>query len=101
MSKLGSLRVKEYKVVKYKESYIKAILLGQSKISPNRFTKFLNRYAKDDWSTKSIDKSIDSVCLLFSREIYIVVLERDIDVSKITTLKEEAPLITDEWESIP
>jgi len=99
MSKLGSLRVKEYKVVKYKESYIKAILLGQSKISPNRFTKFLNKYAKDSWSTKSIDKSIDSVCLLFSREIYIVVLERDIRETPI--VKEEAPLITDEWESIP
>ena len=90
MLKLGSLRVKEYKVVKYKESFIKAILLGQSKISPKRFTKFLNRYADDGWSAKTIDKSIDSILLLFSREIYIVVLERDIT----------AP-INDKWEVIP
>ena len=89
--------MKEYKVVKYKESFIKAILLGQSKISPNRFTKFLNKYASDGWTAINTDKSIDSILLLFSREIYIVVLARD---AKAHIIKEVAP-INDEWEAIP
>jgi len=69
--------VKEYKVVKYKESFIKAILLGQSKISPKRFSKFLNRYADEGWSAMHTDKSIDSILLLFSRESYIIIFQRD------------------------
>ena len=68
---------KEYKVVKYKENFIKAILFGQAKISPRKLTKFLNRHCEGGWSAKSIDKGVDSVFLLFSRENYVVVFEKD------------------------
>ena len=68
---------KEYRVVKYKENMIKAILFGQAKVSPKRFSKFLNDFSDDGWSAVSIDRSIDSVFLLFSRENYVVVLERE------------------------
>ena len=87
--------MKEYKVVKYKESFIKAILFGQSKISPKRFTKFLNKYRDEGWSAINIDKGIDTILLLFSRENYIVVLERD---NKVSTTKKDLPLIDDEWK---
>jgi hypothetical protein len=69
--------VKEYKVVKYKENIIKAVLFGQAKVSPRGFTKFLNRHSREGWSAISIDKSVDSVFLLFSRENYVIVLEKE------------------------
>ncbi|MEA2028515.1 MAG: DUF4177 domain-containing protein [Campylobacterota bacterium] len=72
---------KEYRVVKYKENMIKAILFGQAKVSPKRFTKFLNNFSDEGWSAISIDRSVDSVFLLFSRENYVIVLERDTSAS--------------------
>jgi|GEM_PF-1501182 len=68
---------KEYRVVKYKENMIKAILFGQAKVSPKRFTKFLNNFSYEGWSAVSIDRSVESVFLLFSRENYVIVLERE------------------------
>jgi len=69
--------VKEYKVVKYRENILKAILFGQARVSPRAFTRFLNRHSREGWSAITIDRSVEGVFLLFSRENYVVVLERD------------------------
>lgn len=76
---------KEYKVVKYKENFIKAILFGQAKISPRKLTKFLNRHSADGWSALTINKSVDSVFFLFSRENYVIVFEKEKSSKSIQT----------------
>ncbi|MBN2824297.1 MAG: DUF4177 domain-containing protein [Campylobacterales bacterium] len=68
---------KEYKVVKYKENILKAILFGQARVSPRGFTKFLNRHSKEGWGAVTIDRSVESVFWLFSRENYVIVFEKE------------------------
>jgi len=84
---------KEYKVVKYKENFIKAILFGQAKISPRKLTKFLNRHSNEGWSATSIDKGVDSVFLLFSRENYVIVFEKDKSVAPLKPTNPKAEKI--------
>ena len=54
-------------------------------------TRFLNRHANEGWSAITIDKSVDRVFLLFSRENYVIVFEKDNTPEPLTpqTPKEE------------
>lgn len=68
---------KEYKTVIYRESALGSLLLGASKIKPERFTEFLNENAEDGWRVITMDKDIQRLLLFFRREAYVVILERD------------------------
>ena len=72
--------MKEYKVVVYRESMIGSLLLGDSKVKPERFTDFLNSNAGDGWQVVTMEKDIQRVLLFFRREAYVVVLERPVYV---------------------
>ncbi len=67
----------QYKAVLYQESMLGSLLLGQSKIDPIRFTKFLNDNAKDGWEVVTMEKDIRRMLLFWSREAYVVILKRE------------------------
>ncbi|TQV63229.1 MAG: DUF4177 domain-containing protein [Sulfurovum sp.] len=69
--------MKEYKVVVYQEGMLGSLFLGESKVNPEKFTNFLNRQAREGWRVITMEKDNRRMLLLFNREAYLVVMERD------------------------
>jgi hypothetical protein len=69
--------MKEYKVVVYQEGMLGSLLLGASKVDPERFSEFLNKSAKQGWRVVTMEKDIRRMLLLWTREAYMVVMERE------------------------
>jgi Domain of unknown function (DUF4177) len=69
--------MKEYKVIVYREPLLGSLLLGESKVNPVKFTEFLNSNAKEGWRVVTMEKENRRELLFFSREAYLVVLEKD------------------------
>jgi Domain of unknown function (DUF4177) len=69
--------MKQYKVVIYQEGMLGSLLLGASKVDPVRFTDFLNKNAREGWRVITMEKDIRRMLLLWRREAYVVVLERE------------------------
>ncbi|MCX7089747.1 MAG: DUF4177 domain-containing protein [Methylococcales bacterium] len=70
--------MKQYKVVIYQEGMLGSLLLGASKVDPVRFSEFLNKNAKEGWRVITMEKDIRRMLLLWSRESYLVVMEKDV-----------------------
>ncbi|OLU19649.1 MULTISPECIES: DUF4177 domain-containing protein [Pseudomonadaceae] len=70
--------MKEYKVVIYQEGMLGSLVLGASKVNPLRFTEFLNRNAREGWRVVTMEKDIRRMLLLWRREAYVVVMEKDV-----------------------
>lgn len=68
---------KQYKAVLYREGALGSLLLGASKINPVRFTDFLNSNAAEGWRVVTMDKDQQRLLLLFRREAYVVIMEKD------------------------
>lgn len=68
----------EYKVVVYQEGMLGSLILGASKVDPIRFSEFLNKNAQQGWRVKTMDKDIRRMLLLWKREAYVVILEREL-----------------------
>lgn len=68
---------KEYKVVIYAEGALGSIILGESKIDPENFAKFLNSHADEGWRVVTLEKEMRRTAAFFEREAMVVVLERD------------------------
>lgn len=68
----------EYKVVIYRESMLGSLLLGGSKVDPIKFTDFLNRNGEEGWEVKTMEKETRRMLLFFSREAFLVVLQREL-----------------------
>ena len=69
--------MKEYKVVLYREGILGSIILGSSKVDPERFSDFLNSNAEEGWHVVTMEKDIHRTLLFFTREAYLVILERE------------------------
>jgi Domain of unknown function (DUF4177) len=69
--------MKQYKVVIYQEGLLGSLLLGASKVDPVRFSEFLNANARLGWRVVTMEKDIRRMLLLWAREAYLVILERD------------------------
>ncbi|MCC6076867.1 DUF4177 domain-containing protein [Pseudomonas sp. GCM10022188] len=69
--------MKEYKVTLYQEGMLGSLLLGASKVDPERFSEFLNRNAREGWRVITMEKDIRRMLLFWSRESYLVIMERD------------------------
>lgn len=67
----------EYQVVIYQEALLGSLFLGQSKVDPQRFAGFLNEQAAKGWRVKTMEKETRRMLLFFSREAFLVVMERD------------------------
>lgn len=70
--------MKEYKVIVYREGALGSLLLGASKVNPVRFSEFLNKNAAEGWKVITMEKDIQRLFLLFKREAFIVLMEREI-----------------------
>ncbi len=68
---------KEYKIVIYSESMLGSLFLGSSKVDPERFSDFLNRNAEQGWRVVTMERESRRMLLFFSREAFMVVMERD------------------------
>jgi hypothetical protein len=68
----------EYKVVVYQEGMLGSLIFGASKVNPIKFSEFLNSNAKQGWKVVSMEKDIRRMLLLWKREAYVVVMERQI-----------------------
>jgi hypothetical protein len=66
----------EYKVIIYQEGLLGSLVLGQSKVDPERFTAFLNRHADDGWRVVTMEREARRTLLFWQREAFMVVLER-------------------------
>jgi hypothetical protein len=69
--------MKEYKAHLYQESMLGSLLLGQSKVDPEKFTRELNELASQGWRVVEVMRENRRMLLLFSREAFLVILERD------------------------
>jgi hypothetical protein len=69
--------MKEYKVVIYQEGMIGSLFLGESKVDPENFTEFLNKFADKGWRVVTMEKEIRRMLGFWSREAYLVILEKD------------------------
>lgn len=67
----------EYKVVIYQESMLGSLFLGNSKVNPVRFSEFLNRNADEGWRVTTMEKDIRRMLLLWKREAYVVIMEKE------------------------
>ncbi|MEL6768919.1 MAG: DUF4177 domain-containing protein [Pseudomonadota bacterium] len=65
-----------YRVALYREGLLSSLLLGAAKVNPERFTDFLNDYAANGWRVVSMEKDVRRMLLFFTREAYVIVLER-------------------------
>jgi hypothetical protein len=70
--------MKQYKVVIYQEGMLGSLLLGASKVDPVKFTDFLNKNASQGWRVITMEKDIRRMLLLWKREAYLVVLEKEV-----------------------
>jgi hypothetical protein len=69
--------MKEYKAVIYQESMLGSLILGQSKIDPDKMTKMLNDYAREGWRVVDVIREQRRMLLVASREAFLIILERD------------------------
>ena len=69
---------KEYKVVIFQEGMLGSLFLGASKANPVKFTAFLNTHAKEGWRVVTMEKDVRRMLLFWSREAYLLVLEKDV-----------------------
>jgi hypothetical protein len=70
--------MKQYKVVIYREGMLGSLFLGSSKVDPERFSEFLNKNAAAGWRVVTMEKDIRRMLLLWKREAYLVVMEKDV-----------------------
>ena len=71
--------MKEYKAIIYLEGALGSLLLGQSKVNPVKLTTFLNSHSKDGWRVVTMEKDIRRMLLIFQREAFLIVLERELN----------------------
>ncbi|HOO50241.1 MAG TPA: DUF4177 domain-containing protein [Alphaproteobacteria bacterium] len=68
----------EYKTIIYKEGLIGSLLLGESKVNPDNLTEMLNKYGQQGWRVRTMERENRRSLLFFSREAFLIVLEREI-----------------------
>lgn len=71
-----------YKVVVYREGLLSSLVLGASKVNPERFSGFLNEQAALGWRVVTMEKDVRRLLLFFSREAYVVILERPASMAR-------------------
>jgi hypothetical protein len=70
--------MKEYKVVIYREPLLGSLILGSSKVDPERYSSFLNEHAKQGWRVITMERERRRELLFFNREAFLTVMERDV-----------------------
>jgi hypothetical protein len=68
----------EYKTVIYKEGLFSSVILGDSKVNPERMTEMLNEFGRQGWRVVTMERESRRSLLFFNREAFLIVLERQI-----------------------
>lgn len=68
----------EYKTVIYREDFLSSAFFGAANIHPERFSSFLNQNARDGWRVRTMERDLQRIFLLFKREAYVVIMEREV-----------------------
>ncbi|MBI90088.1 MAG: DUF4177 domain-containing protein [Candidatus Marinimicrobia bacterium] len=63
-------------VINYNESALSTLFLGSGKVDTNKLTEFLNGYMSQGYSIKAVQRESRRMLLFFSREAFIIFLER-------------------------
>jgi hypothetical protein len=66
----------EYKTVIYKEGLFSSVILGDSKVDPERLTEMLNQFGRQGWRVVTMERESRRSLLFFNREAFLIVLER-------------------------
>lgn len=74
--------MKEYYAHVYQESAMGTLFFGQSKVNTRRLTKELNALARDGWKVISMERERRRMMLIFSREAFLIILERDVSQAR-------------------
>jgi len=69
--------MKEYQAVIYQESMLGTLMLGQSKVDPDKLSRFLNEHARQGWRVITMEREQRRMLLVSSREAFLIVMERD------------------------
>lgn len=69
--------MKEYKAIVYQESMFGSLILGQSKVDPDKLTKMINDHAREGWRVVQMERENRRMLLVASREAFLILLERD------------------------
>ena len=70
--------MKQYKVVIYREPLLGSILLMGAKVDPRKYSDFLNVHAQEGWRVVTVEREVRRELLLFKREAFVTILEKDI-----------------------
>ncbi|MEO1723128.1 MAG: DUF4177 domain-containing protein [Pseudomonadota bacterium] len=65
-----------YRVAVYREGLLSSLIFGAAKANAERFTDFLNDHATNGWRVVAVEKDVRRLLLFFTREAYVIVLER-------------------------
>lgn len=68
----------EYKTVIYKEGLFSSVILGDSKVNPERMTDMLNEFGRQGWRVVTMERESRRSLLFFNREAFLIVLEKQI-----------------------
>lgn len=66
----------EYKTVIYKEGLFSSVILGDSKVDPERLSEMLNQFGRQGWRVVTMERESRRSLLFFNREAFLIVLER-------------------------
>ncbi|MDR0664551.1 MAG: DUF4177 domain-containing protein [Helicobacteraceae bacterium] len=69
--------MRQYKVVIYQEGALSSLLLGAAKVDPVKFSAFLTKNAAEGWRVVTMEKDLRRMLLFWSREAYVVVMEKE------------------------
>lgn len=70
--------MKEYKVVIYREPLLGSLILGGSRVNPEKYTQFLNDHAQQGWSVVTMEREIRRELLFFKREAFLTILVKEV-----------------------
>ena len=54
------------------------MILGDSKVNPERMTEMLNEFGRQGWRVVTMERESRRSLLFFNREAFLIVLERQI-----------------------
>ena len=68
----------QYQTIIYKEGLFSSVILGDSKVNPERMSEMLNDYGAKGWRVVTMERESRRSLLFFNREAFLIVLERAI-----------------------
>ncbi len=66
----------EYKTIIYKEGLFSSVILGDSKVNPERLSDMLNDYGRQGWRVVTMERESRRSLLFFNREAFLIVMEK-------------------------